>query len=62
VTTPLETFGPGSPIFVPDIVVLTGGVHFGCFSRSTLTLGVATPLTGPRPFDVEAIVQFNVNF
>ena len=27
-----------------------------------LTLGLATPVTGPRPFDLEAIVQFSFRF
>ena len=47
---------------MPDLVVLTAGLHFGVFQRATLTFGAATPVTGPRLFDIEAIVQFNVRF
>jgi hypothetical protein len=47
---------------VPDLVVLTAGSHFDLFQRARLTLGVATPVTGPRVFDVEALVQFNWRF
>ncbi|MFL5331196.1 MAG: hypothetical protein ACJ8C4_20075 [Gemmataceae bacterium] len=42
-----------------DSVVLTGGLHFGLGQRSVLTLGVATPVTGPRPYEIESQVQFN---
>jgi hypothetical protein len=62
VTTPLNHRSATDLITVPDIVALTGGVHLGLGEQSMLTLGVATPVTGPRPFDVEAIVQFNWRF
>src|SRR5262249_3483533 len=62
VTTPLDHRGAADPVVVPDLVVLTAGVHFGLSGRSTLTLGAATPVTGPRPFDVEAIAQLNWRF
>jgi hypothetical protein len=42
-----------------DTVDLTLGTGL-VFGRSSLALGVALPLTGPRPFDAEAIVQFRV--
>ena len=41
------------------LVVLTSGVHLGLFSNGTLSLGVATPVTGPRLYNVEAFVQLN---
>jgi hypothetical protein len=42
-------------------VVITGGVHV-LIGRSDLTLGVATPVTGPRLDSIEAVVQFNYRF
>ena len=63
VTTPLnhreDLVGP---LFVPDLVVITGGVHFGLGRHSTLSFGVATPVSGPRLFNVEAFAQFNRRF
>ncbi|MBY0232862.1 MAG: hypothetical protein K2W96_26570, partial [Gemmataceae bacterium] len=47
---------------VPDQLILTAGVHFGLYDRAFLTLGAATPVTGPRLFNVEGIVQLNVAF
>jgi len=61
-TTPLNHHNARDPISGADILTLTGGVHLGLGPRSTLTLGLATPITGPRPFDVEAVVQFNWRF
>jgi hypothetical protein len=62
VTTPLNNRGDSALVRVPDLVVLTAGSHFDLFQRARLTLGVATPVTGPRVFDVEALVQFNWRF
>jgi hypothetical protein len=63
INTPLNNRGTDhSPLGFPDFVVLTGGVHFGLCRSSVLTLGMATPVTGPQPFDVEAIAQFNFRF
>lgn len=62
VATPLNHRSVLEPISAEDGVALTGGIHLGLGPRSVLTLGVATPLTGPRPFDVEAVVQFNLRF
>ncbi len=61
-TTPLNHRNFDGPIVVPDTLILTGGVHLGLFRNSTLSLGVATPVTGPRPFSVETFVQFNWRF
>jgi hypothetical protein len=62
-TIPLNHHGLDSvPVGFPDTFVLTNGVHIGLGRRSNLTLGVAVPLTGPRPFDAEGIVQLNVRF
>jgi hypothetical protein len=62
VTTPLNHRGEFDPIVVPDLAVLTAGLHFGFSNHSSLTVGVATPLTGPRPYDVEAMAQLNWRF
>jgi hypothetical protein len=51
-----------TPIGVADTIDLTAAVRLGLGCRSTLGLGVVTPVTGPRPFDVEAQVQFNYRF
>jgi hypothetical protein len=46
----------------PDIVNLTGGLNTRFYQSSALTLGVVTPVTGPRPFSIEATVLLNVYF
>jgi hypothetical protein len=45
-----------------DWVVLVEGVHIDVRRRSTLTLAVGEPVTGPKPYDVEVAVQFNFRF
>ena len=63
VNTPLNHRGSQSePVGVPDWVDLTAGCHVGLCHRSTLSLGVCTPVTGPKPFEVEALAQFNLRF
>jgi hypothetical protein len=51
----------GSPIGFVDNVTLTGGFHT-LIGNSVLTLGAATPVTGPRLTSIEAIVEFNWHF
>jgi hypothetical protein len=46
----------------PDIFVLTTGAHIGIGRNLIVTPGFAVPLTGPKPFDFEAIVQVNWRF
>jgi hypothetical protein len=63
VNTPLNHRGSHSePVGVPDWVDLTAGCHVGLYHRSTLSIGVCTPVTGPKPFEVEALAQFNLRF
>lgn len=63
VTTPLDNHDHDvSGIFVPDIVVLTGGVHFGVGASSVLTTGIGVPVTGPQPYDIQAFAQLNFRF
>jgi hypothetical protein len=45
---------------VPDVVNLTYGINFTFNRRSILTFGLVTPVTGPRPFDYEALILFNL--
>jgi hypothetical protein len=60
--TPLNHRGENDPLIAPDLLVFTGGVHLGLFQNATLTLGAATPVTGPHLFAVEAFAQFNWRF
>jgi hypothetical protein len=61
---PLENAGvsSGRTIVFPDQVVLTGGVHVGLGRGTTFTVGMAVPVTGPRPYDFELLCQFNLFF
>lgn len=47
---------------ISDIIDLTVATTFDLGERSHLSVGVVTPLTGPKPFDFEVLVQFNWNF
>ena len=62
VTTPLNHRSANDLLDVPDLVVLTGGVHVGLFRNGTLSLGIAVPVTGPQPFHIEAFTQLNWRF
>lgn len=63
VNTPLNHRGAlTEPIGVSDLVDLTLGTSFGIGSKSFLTIGATAPVTGPRPFDIEAQVLFNCRF
>lgn len=62
-TNPLDNRGFDTcGIRYVDLFVVTGGLHFELNNRSLLTFGAATPLTGPKAFAVEGIVQFNFRF
>jgi hypothetical protein len=64
INTPLNnrTNNVNNLIYFPDQVVLTGGVHFGLYNRTWLTLGAATPVSGPKPFDFEILALLNYRF
>lgn len=62
VVTPLSHRSPGGLVQVLDVVSLTGGVHLGLGQQSWLTIGVNSPISAPRPYSVEGIVQFNYRF
>jgi hypothetical protein len=60
--TPLNRRGSTKdPVGALESIVLTEGVHL-FFGQSVLQIGLATPVTGPRPFDVEAIAQLNFRY
>ena len=65
VTTPLnhrDFTNQNDPGSFYDVVNLTYGVNFEFFHRGLLTLGYVAPVTGPRPFDGEALILFNIRF
>ncbi len=62
VSTPLNHRQFTDPVYGFNEVDMTAGVNIGLRRNSILTFGVATPVTGPRPFGIEAIAQFNFRF
>lgn len=46
----------------PDWVTLTAGTTFELNRRATFAVALATPITGPRPYDLEVLAQFNLRF
>src|SRR5262249_8011427 len=65
VNTPLNhrgSFKFSDPAGTPDVVALTTGTIFELGQRSTLAVGIVTPVTGPKPFNWEVLVQFNLHF
>ena len=46
----------------PDVVNLTVGINFEFYRRSVLTFGLVEAVTGPRPFDLEAVMLLNIRF
>jgi hypothetical protein len=55
-----DPYNRNDPGGVPNVVNLTYGINFEFTHRSVLTFGMVTPVTGPRPFDYEALLLFNV--
>jgi hypothetical protein len=49
-------------LLLHDVVDFTLGVTFEFAGKTTLGLGVAAPVTGPKPFDFEGIAQLNYRF
>jgi hypothetical protein len=65
VTDPLNFRGPitaSNPFGAFDVVDLGAGVNVFLRARSRLGIGIVTPVTGPRPFTIEALAQFRVSF
>jgi hypothetical protein len=50
------------PAGTADWVDLTTGITFELHRRATLATAFVTPVTGPKPFDFEVLVQLNVRF
>jgi hypothetical protein len=62
VNTPLTHRGLQQiPLGFDDSVDFTAGVY-GQFRRATLGIAVCTPLTGPKPYDIEAMASLNIHF
>jgi hypothetical protein len=45
-----------------NVVNLTQGLNIEFGRQAILTFGIATPITQPRPFDLEALILFNFRF
>ena len=63
VNTPLthgDWTNRNDPGGVPNVVNLTYGINFEFRRCSILTFGLVTPVTGPKPFDYEALILLNV--
>ena len=60
--TPVNHRNPGDVPRFRDSVDLTFGTHFEIFKRASLGIAVATPVTAPRLFQVEALANFNIRF
>ena len=61
-TTPLDHLNGTNPITAPELFAVTAGAHFGIRNRTTLTLALSTPVTGPRLYNLEATAFLNYNF
>ncbi|MBM3997611.1 MAG: hypothetical protein FJ303_26205 [Planctomycetes bacterium] len=59
VTTPMNHRSQADPERRRDTVDLTGGAHFLFGNRTSIGVAVGTPVTGPRPFSVEGLLNFN---
>jgi hypothetical protein len=51
-----------NPIATTTVVDLTTGCNFQFGQRTVLLLGCVTPVTGPRPFSIEALALLNIYF
>jgi hypothetical protein len=61
VHTPLNNRNENGLVYIPDELNITAGVHWR-FPRATLTTSVSVPVIGPRPYQVEALVNLNFWF
>ncbi|MDR3635518.1 MAG: hypothetical protein P4L84_17065 [Isosphaeraceae bacterium] len=57
-----NAFNALDPAATPDMVNLTYGMNIGFNQNTFLTMAVVTPVTGPRPFELEAMAFLNVFF
>jgi hypothetical protein len=62
VNTPLSHRGiTNEPIGFPDTMDVTAGCHFQ-FGRADFGVAIGAPMTGPKPYDLEVLCNFNWNF
>jgi hypothetical protein len=65
VNTPLNhrgVLGSTDPAGTPDVVNLTLGTNMEFYDQARLAVGVVTPVTGPKPFNMEVLAQFRLRF
>ena len=63
VITPLNNRGLDNyPVGAVDQVSFTAGGTFGLGRRAWLNLGVNAPVTGPKPYNIEALAQLNFSY
>jgi len=61
VRTPLSNNSQDDLIYYPDQVTITGGFHLR-WPRASFSSAVSVPVTGPRPWNTEAIFHLNFRF
>lgn len=59
VTTPMNHRADTDPERRRDTVDLTAGATFFFGNRTSIGVAAGTPVTGPRPFSVEGLINFN---
>lgn len=57
-----DVFNVNDPVGTADVVDLTTGGNIQIGQRTVLLLGAVTPVTGPRPFSIEAVALLNFYF
>jgi hypothetical protein len=57
-----DVFNPRDLAGTADVVDLTTGVNVFLGRRTIFSLGVVDPVTGPRPFSLEALALLNVAY
>jgi hypothetical protein len=62
VLDPLNHRGSADLGHVPDWVSLTGGINLVFGRASTIGCAIGAPVTGPRPYNLEAIAAINFRF
>ncbi len=61
--TPFNHRNPrAEPVGFYDQFTMLGGTQFYFYDRSSLGIAAGAPLSGPRPFSLQATVQFNLRF
>ena len=55
-----DVFNNQDVVGTADIVDLTYGINFRLGEKALATFGLVTPVTGPRPFSIEALAILNI--